>query len=72
MGRKVDIDDLVDAQGVADLLGLSQRNTVSLYQRRYSDMPRPIVEFRRSRIRLWLKPELESWARTTGRRLIHD
>ena len=32
MGRQVDTDDLIDAHGVADLLGLAQRNTVSLYQ----------------------------------------
>jgi len=29
MGRKVDIDDLVDAQEIARLLGLAYRNTVS-------------------------------------------
>ena len=67
MGRKVDTDDLIDAQGVADMLGLAQRNTVSLYQKRYPDMPRPVVEFDRSRIRLWLRSEIAEWARKTGR-----
>ena len=37
MGCKVDTDELIDAQGIADLLGLAQRNTVSLCQRRYPD-----------------------------------
>ena len=41
MSPRIDTDDLIDAQEVADLLGLAQRNTVSLYQRRYPDMPRP-------------------------------
>jgi hypothetical protein len=68
MGRKVDTDDLIDAQGVADMLGLAQRNTVSLYQKRYPDMPRPVVEFEQSRIRLWLRSEIVNWARETGRR----
>lgn len=55
-------EDLVDAHGVADLLGLSHRNSVSLYQRRYADMPRPVVELGSGRIKLWLRSEIESWA----------
>jgi len=66
MGRRVDTDDLVDAKGVADLLGLAQRNTVSLYQRRYADMPRPVVDLGRGRCKMWLKPEIEDWDRTRG------
>ena len=67
MGRSVDIDDLLDAQGVADLLGLSQRESVSLYQRRYPDMPRPVINLGPKRMLLWLRPEIEEWGRTTGR-----
>lgn len=61
MGRKVDTDDLIDAQGVADMLGLAQRNTVSLYQRRYSEMPRPVVDLGKGRCKMWLRSEVESW-----------
>lgn len=61
MGRKVDTDDLIDAQGVADMLGLAQRNTVSLYQRRYSDMPRPVVDLGRGRCKMWLRAEIDAW-----------
>ena len=43
MSPKIEADDLVDAQTVADVLGLSHRNTVSQYQRRYADMPRPVI-----------------------------
>jgi glutathione-regulated potassium-efflux system ancillary protein KefG len=56
-------EDLIDARGVADLLGLSAPNTVSVYQRRYPDMPRPVVTLGRGRCMLWLRPEIEQWAR---------
>jgi glutathione-regulated potassium-efflux system ancillary protein KefG len=62
MGRKVDVDELLDANGVAELLGLAHRNTVSVYQHRYADMPRPVREFGDRRAKLWLRPEIELWA----------
>jgi len=61
MGRKVDTDELIDAHGVADLLGLAQRNTVSLYQRRYPEMPRPVVDLGRGRCKMWLESEILRW-----------
>lgn len=61
MSPKVDTEDLIDAQGVADLLGLSHRNTVSSYQKRYPDMPRPVVDLGRGRPRLWLRGEILKW-----------
>lgn len=67
MGRRVDVDDLIDSNAVADILGLAQFNTVSAYQRRYPTMPRPVVDMGRGRCKLWLRPEIESWARKTGR-----
>ena len=72
MGRKVDVDDLIDAQEVASILGLAHRNTVSEYQARYPEMPRAVVERGGGRLRLWLRPEVERWAtrhreRVTGR-----
>ncbi len=71
MGRRLDADDLVDAHGVAELLGLSQRNTVSLYQRRYAEMPRPVIDLGRGRCKMWLRSEIVDWARGTGR-TVHD
>jgi hypothetical protein len=62
MTRKVAIDDLLDAHGVADLLGLAHRNTVSVYQHRYDDMPRPVLDLGKGRVKLWLLPEIEQWA----------
>ena len=64
MGRKVDTDELIDAQGVADMLGLAQRNTVSLYQRRYLDMPRPVIDLGKGRCKMWLAGEIMRWQRT--------
>lgn len=61
MAPAVNTEDLVDAQGVADLLGLSHRNTVSAYQKRYPDMPRPVVDLGRGRPRLWLRSDIVKW-----------
>lgn len=68
MGRKVDVSDLIDAEGVRIRIGLSQRNTVSSYQRRYPDMPRPVVDLGKGRCKMWLKSEIDAWAEATGRR----
>jgi predicted DNA-binding transcriptional regulator AlpA len=62
MGRKVDINDLVDARGVAELLGLSHPNTVSVYQHRYADMPAPALDLGDRRVKLWLRSEITAWA----------
>jgi glutathione-regulated potassium-efflux system ancillary protein KefG len=55
-------EDLIDAHGVAEILGLNLRNTVSVYQQRYADMPRPVLDLGRGRPKLWLRPEMERWA----------
>lgn len=67
MAKSVELSDLIDAQGVAALLGLSQRNTVSRYQRRYPDMPRPVIDLGRGRPRLWLRSQMVSWMKDQGR-----
>lgn len=61
MSGYLDPEDLVAAQGVAELLGLAQRNTVSAYQRRYPYMPRPVVDLGQGRCKLWLRAEIEAW-----------
>ena len=70
MGKKVDVDDLIDANRVAEMLRLSQRNTVSSYQRRYPGMPRPVVDLGQGRCKMWLRSEISQWAAETGRQ--HD
>ena len=64
---KVKTEDLIDAQAVADLLGLAQRTAVSVYQGRYPDMPRPVIDMGAGRCKLWLRPEIEVWARSRTR-----
>jgi glutathione-regulated potassium-efflux system ancillary protein KefG len=66
----VETSDLIDARGVADILGLSHPNNVSVYRHRYADMPRPVVNLGRGRCMLWLRPDVEAWAKSlvaTGR-----
>jgi hypothetical protein len=67
VGKSVELSDLIDAQGVAAMLGLSQRNTVSRYQQRYPDMPRPVIDLGRGRPRLWLRSQVIGWMREQGR-----
>ena len=59
---RVDTNDLLDTQEVADLLGLSHRNSVTTYLRRYDDFPRPVVERSGGRTRLWLRQDVAGWA----------
>ncbi len=61
MPHYVDVDELIDAQAVAELLGLAQRNTVSAYLHRYPAMPRPLVDLGQGRCRLWLRADIERW-----------
>lgn len=62
MSPRVATEDLLDAQGVADILGLSHRNTVFQYQRTYEDMPQPVVDLGQGRVKLWLRPQIERWS----------
>jgi glutathione-regulated potassium-efflux system ancillary protein KefG len=57
----INTEDLLDAQGVADLLGLSHANSVHTYLRRYPTMPRPVLDLGPGRPRLWLRPQVERW-----------
>lgn len=57
----------MDATEVAHLLGLSHRNSVSTYQRRYADMPRPVIDLGPNRSRLWVRTEILAWAKQARR-----
>jgi predicted DNA-binding transcriptional regulator AlpA len=59
--RQVYLDDLIDALAVAEIMGLTRRTAVSVYQQRYSDMPRPVLDLGRGRPKLWLRSELQRW-----------
>ncbi|MDX1468938.1 MAG: hypothetical protein R3258_06315 [Acidimicrobiia bacterium] len=64
MTPRVRTEDLIDATEVARILGLKHRNSVSAYQKRYPDMPRPVVDLGRGRPRLWLRHEIVAWHRS--------
>ena len=57
-------EDLIDSEEVAEILGLSHRNSVTTYLRRYPDMPKPVVELGKGRVRLWLRPEIVGWEKS--------
>ncbi|MDQ3765855.1 MAG: hypothetical protein M3346_00700 [Actinomycetota bacterium] len=61
MAPLINSEDLIDSQIVADLLGLSHRNSVTTYLRRYPDMPRPVIELGEGRVRLWLRSDIMAW-----------
>jgi glutathione-regulated potassium-efflux system ancillary protein KefG len=63
---RVDVDDLIDAHEVAEMVGLTNKRAVSVYQRRYPDMPRPIVDRGHKRAKLWLRSAVMDWARRSG------
>jgi glutathione-regulated potassium-efflux system ancillary protein KefG len=63
MAPRVRTEDLIDAQVVAEILGLSHRNSVYTYLRRYPSMPRPVLDIGEGRVQLWLRPQVETWAR---------
>jgi transposase-like protein len=64
-GRKVDVGDLVGAAEIADRLGIAQPQTVHSWRRRYEDFPTPVAKLKQALV--WAWPDIEEWARRTGR-----
>lgn len=62
-GTVVDLNDLVDAHEVAELLGLASANSVRVYRSQYPDFPRPV--FPRGPVRgkpmYWYRPDVVRW-----------
>ena len=61
MAPKIDPDDLIDSHGIAELLDLSHRSSVSTYRSRYDDFPAPVVDMGAGRCLLWLRADVEVW-----------
>jgi predicted DNA-binding transcriptional regulator AlpA len=61
MGKKVDVDDLVDAREVAEMLGLSSARAVAVYASR--GLPDPIIDRGPNTAKLWLRQDIERWLR---------
>ena len=65
MGRKVDIDLLVDATAIAERMGFARPQAVHNWRARYPEFPKPIAEFGKSTLWCWL--DVEEWLKVTGR-----
>jgi predicted DNA-binding transcriptional regulator AlpA len=59
MGKKVDVDDLIDAREVANMLGLSSPRAVAVYSSR--GLPEPIIDRGPNTAKLWLRQDIERW-----------
>jgi hypothetical protein len=64
MGKKVDVDDLVNSEDIGHKLDLSRQR---IHQLAKSDATFPAPAFNRSGVTLWLWPAVEKWAKATGR-----
>ena len=64
MGRKVDVEDLVGATEIGQRLGIDRRSVHQL-RRRHSDFPGPVAQLESALV--WAWPDVETWARRTGR-----
>lgn len=62
MGRRIDVEQLVDTSAVAAMLGLKHRNTVAGYVRRYADFPTPVIVASHGRCQLWSRSDVARWA----------
>lgn len=65
VGRQVDVIDLVGAGEIADRLGLAHVTSMHNLMRRHGDFPQPVAVV--GRVRVWAWPDVEQWARVTGR-----
>jgi hypothetical protein len=65
MGRRLDVDQLVGATEIADRLGVAHVESVHAWRRRHADFPAPVVKLQRALV--WYWPDVEKWARRTGR-----
>ena len=66
MSPQVNTEDLVDSAGVAEILTLGSRSSVSVYQKRFPDMPRPVIDLGHGRTRLWSRKAMLAWAKKSG------
>lgn len=65
VGRTVDVDDLVSAVEIVARLGFRRPQLVYDWRRRHADFPEPVA--RLGSVHVWVWPDVERWARATGR-----
>ena len=59
------MEHLVGASEITKRLGLKRTQVVHLWRRRHSDFPQPVAALDMGLV--WYWPEVERWARRTGR-----
>ena len=65
MGRRLDVDRLVGATEIAERLGVARPQVIHEWRRRHADFPQPVAHLRTALV--WYWPDVERWARRTGR-----
>jgi len=65
VAERVDPANLVGTAEIARRLGVKQHRVVNEWLRRYPDFPKPLAVV--SGVRVWDWPDIERWARQTGR-----
>ena len=63
--RRVPVDQLVGTTEIAKRLGVNKSTVVHDWRYRYSDFPAPIASLSGGLI--WAWPDVEKWAKATGR-----
>lgn len=59
------MDQLVGAAEVAQRLGVARPQVVHDWRRRHADFPQPVATLKQAMV--WHWPDVERWARRTGR-----
>lgn len=65
MGRRIDSEQLVGAAEIAARLGVKRPQVVHGWRTRYPDFPEPVAHLRQALV--WYWPDVERWAKATGR-----
>jgi short subunit dehydrogenase-like uncharacterized protein len=63
--RRVPVDQLVGAAEIAGRLRLADPRVVHAWHHRHPDFPEPVAKLKQAMV--WAWPDVEKWARTTGR-----
>lgn len=61
------MEHLVGAAEIAERLKLAHPQSVHSLRRRHADFPQPVARLRQAMV--WAWPDVERWARSTGRLL---
>jgi hypothetical protein len=65
VGRQVDVTQLVGTAEIAKRLGVKRPELVHDWRRRHADFPDPVARLAIGFV--WAWPDVETWARRTGR-----